>query len=179
MIVFLGLHDGGFLTGPHRPPERFPQGGVVRVRTIGVPANFFEVRWWHRNNVPERLCTLITWVNTRTKHGQLFGYSYQYAVILLSSRHGPLVGLLISWRLALTVRLQFLFSPRKTLSLVFIVNYYVIRWLLGNLVICHDIILFHFLLIKKLNWKGKGKTAANSLDDKGFREQYKSKLSRI
>jgi len=37
---FLGLHDGGFLTGPHRPPRLFPRGGFVRVRTIGVPEYF-------------------------------------------------------------------------------------------------------------------------------------------
>ena len=28
IVCFLGLHDGGFLTGPFRPPMLFPQGWV-------------------------------------------------------------------------------------------------------------------------------------------------------
>ena len=49
--------------------------------------------------------------------------------------------------------------------------------LLGYLVICNDTILSS--LINDIN-KRKGKnTAANSLDDKGIREQYRSELSRI
>ena len=53
---------------------------------------------------------------------------------------------------------------------------------MGILVIRLDIILFYFLyLCKKLKLKKLEKiekTAANSLDDKRFRKQYKSKLSR-
>ena len=40
--------------------------------------------------------------------------------------------------------------------------------------ICNDTILFSLIKLKGR----KGNTAANSLDDKGIREQYRSRLSR-
>ena len=114
-LLFLGLHDGGFLTGPYRPPWLFTQGWDRQssdhrctrkmLRSgVGTVITFLKV------------CTastsLKTWVNTRTKHGQSLGYSYQCVVTLLSSRPGLLVLLLIFIKI-FTHDLDLRFCPKK------------------------------------------------------------------
>ena len=80
--LFFGPSLWWFLTGPLRPPDRVTPGGVVSVQTIVVPAKDF-LRFGDGTVITllNARVPLITWVNTHTKHGRLFGYSYQYAVV--------------------------------------------------------------------------------------------------
>ena len=52
---FLGLHDGGFLTGPYRPPWLFTQGWDRQSSDHRCTKKIAEIRCWHSDNIPESL----------------------------------------------------------------------------------------------------------------------------